>query len=193
MDSERKKLWPRRQARTVAEEIKALLLPYVERIEIAGSLRREKSHIGDIELLFIPKTKIIEVDLEGNPVDKIDEAELMLNRMLSQAIICKRLSKTGHAAWGALNKLAVHVASGIPVDFFSTTADNWPVSLFIRTGGKRMNLMVTMAANKMGYSLEAYGKGFRCLAHPAARHDVISEEEIFKFVGLPFLEPCLRP
>ena len=39
----------------IAEKVKALLLPHCERIEIAGSVRRKKPNVKDIEIVAIPK------------------------------------------------------------------------------------------------------------------------------------------
>ena len=43
------------KAKAIAEELKALLEPVCQRVEIAGSIRRQKPEVGDIELLVIPK------------------------------------------------------------------------------------------------------------------------------------------
>ncbi len=44
------------QALEIAERTKALLAPHCERIEIAGSIRRKKPHVKDIEIVAIPKS-----------------------------------------------------------------------------------------------------------------------------------------
>lgn len=43
------------QALAIAEKVKALLAPHCERIEIAGSIRRKKPDVKDIEIVAIPK------------------------------------------------------------------------------------------------------------------------------------------
>ncbi len=43
------------KALEIAEKTKELLAPYCERIEIAGSIRRKKPEVKDIELVAIPK------------------------------------------------------------------------------------------------------------------------------------------
>ncbi len=43
------------KALEIAERTKKLLAPYCERIEIAGSIRRKKPEVKDIELVAIPK------------------------------------------------------------------------------------------------------------------------------------------
>ena len=52
-------------ARAVAEGLVKLLKPGCRRIEIAGSLRRKKKEVEDIELLCIPKFEEASRDLVG--------------------------------------------------------------------------------------------------------------------------------
>ena len=54
-----------RIAEPVAERLVEQLRPYCERIQIAGSIRRRKWAVGDIELLCIPKyrTELRSVDM----------------------------------------------------------------------------------------------------------------------------------
>lgn len=87
------------------------------------------------------------------------------------------------------NKLAIHAASGISVDFFATTEKCWWNSMVVRTGGKQSNLNITTAAQRQGYSFEAYGSGFRKLGHPEEHYPTTSEADVFEFVGLPYLKP----
>lgn len=42
-------------ALVIAEKIKAQLAPHCDRIEIAGSIRRKKPEVKDIEIVVIPK------------------------------------------------------------------------------------------------------------------------------------------
>ena len=43
------------QAQQIAERIKSELAPHCDRIEIAGSIRRKKPEVKDIEIVCIPK------------------------------------------------------------------------------------------------------------------------------------------
>lgn len=58
--------WPHAEALEIAEEIKEALAHHCERIEIAGSIRRKKPEVGDIELLFVPKTGTRQAGLFDN-------------------------------------------------------------------------------------------------------------------------------
>src|SRR5512145_1569634 len=44
-------------ATTLAAKVVAQLAPYCERVEVAGSVRRRKDVVGDIELVAIPKVQ----------------------------------------------------------------------------------------------------------------------------------------
>ena len=55
---------PYSQVLPIAESLVEKLRPACERIEIAGSLRREKAMVGDIEIVAVPR---LERDLLGEP------------------------------------------------------------------------------------------------------------------------------
>jgi len=167
-----------RRAQLIAEELKALLAPECQRIEVAGSIRRRKLFPNDIELLCIPKY------LDG--VDQLDEE---IKKLMVEGLLGYRRNARGSIAYGPKNKLMLHVPSGIGVDIFSTTEDCWPVALVVRTGGEITNRRIATAAIRKGWHLQAYGHGF---ATP--KGDVVcrSEEEVFRAVGLPYLPPEWR-
>lgn len=185
------------EARVVAKELYDRLLPFCERCKVVGSVRRKRSYVSDVELLFIPKrtpdpSSFMGALLgESSEIDMIDMADLTINRLVKDGVLAKRHNEKGSPCWGPLNKLAIHTASGMPVDFFATTAENWPVSLVIRTGGKRTNLQLTMGANKLGLTLNAYGSGFTRLKD-GVKIPCHSEEDVFRLAGVPFKEPRYR-
>lgn len=188
---------PRKDALEVAQAIYDRLSPFCERCKVVGSLRRGKRFVGDIEILFIPKmapdtSTFFNALLGEGEAKLISMAETAINRLEKDGFLKKRLSETGVAAWGNFNKLAIHCESGIPVDLFSTTAERWWVSLVIRTGGKKTNLMLTMGANKKGLRLNAYGEGFTNL-RTGEKIPCTSEEQVFDIAGVPFRRPEFRP
>jgi len=166
------------RARAIAEDLKARLDPACSRIVIAGSIRRQKPYPGDIEILCIPKV-----------VDGVDMLDHEVGYLLAQKILDYRRNKLGSKVYGPKNKLMLHVPSGMGIDIFSTDEECWWVSLVVRTGGAPTNKRIAMAAIRKGWHLQAYGHGF---ATP--RGDVVcrSEEEVFRAVGLPYLEPWRR-
>jgi len=184
--------WPAEQAQAVADEIVARLLPFCERIVVAGSLRRRKAEVGDVEILYIPRLATTKVDFFATATGKLVDDEL--NFMLSCRLLEKRLNKLGSEMWGSKNKLARH-ACGIPVDFFSATPENWWNYLVCRTGGAQSNVAVASAAQRKGWKWNPYGVGFSrggALAGDSETHPVASEQEVFQFVGMPYREPWKR-
>lgn len=180
--------WPIDEASKVADFLCGVLATLCAGIQIAGSIRRRKPEVGDIEILYIPQFENRPVDwLSSAPVSLADE---QIDAWLKDGVLFKRPNKAGITSWGVQNKLAVHTASGIPVDFFSTTKSKWWASLVIRTGSKETNLKLATGAQKMGRTLNAYGSGVTLRdgqVLPAA-----SEEAVFKLCGVPYLEPQYR-
>ncbi|KKM92421.1 hypothetical protein LCGC14_1218690 [marine sediment metagenome] len=163
------------QAELIANELLKILEPACERVTIAGSIRRQKPDVGDIELLCIPKY-----------VGGVDQVDREIGFLFIQRLLGYRLNKKGSKVYGPKNKLMVHVPTGLGVDIFSTTEECWPVAMVVRTGGKQTNIRISMAAIRKGWHLRAYGSGFS-----TPDGDVIcrSERDVFEFVGLPYQRP----
>ncbi len=166
------------KARAIAEELKTLLESACQRIEIAGSIRRRKPEVGDIELLVIPKY-----------VNGVDQLEREVGALVVQRVLGFRRNSRGRRVFGPKNKLMAHLSSGIGVDIFSTDFECWPVALVVRTGGVETNRRIAMAAIRKGWHLKAYGRGF---ATPTGEIVCRSERDVFEFVGLPYKEPWER-
>jgi len=180
-----KQRYPRQLAIEVANELRPYLEPVTCRLACAGSLRRGKPEVGDLELLYIPKVETVRDGLFDTR--KVDLTEAVLAKLLNKGILAKRPNKNGHYAWGVHNKLALHVASGLPVDLFSTTAEKWFVSLVVRTGPAELNVLLCESAIKKGLKLHAYGEGFT--DRNGNSIPVVSEEDLFEKCGLEYKLP----
>jgi len=78
--------WPRFEAMNIALELVTKLTPYCARIEIAGSLRRGKSEVGDVEILFVPHFESRQVDFfSREPTDIAGEYLDRLGRVRAWA------------------------------------------------------------------------------------------------------------
>lgn len=166
------------EAKPIAEQLKRLVEPGCDRVQIAGSISRQKPEIGDVELLCIPKY-----------VAGVDQLDREIGALMTQGILGHRLNKLGRITYGTKNKLLVHRESGIGVDVFSTTEECWWVALVIRTGPKESNVAIAMAAIRKGWRLLAYGSGFNT---PNGLLRCHSEREVFEAVGLPYRPPWER-
>ncbi|GAI60598.1 unnamed protein product [marine sediment metagenome] len=166
------------KAKVIAEDLKSLLAPVCEKIEIAGSIRRQKPEVGDIELLCIPKY-----------VAGVDQLDREIGALFIQQILGFRRNKLGSRVYGPKNKLLRHLESGIGVDIFSTDANCWSVALVVRTGGKETNKRIATAALRKRWRFHAYGSGFSTPDGEIVCH---SEREVFEAVGLHYQEPWER-
>jgi len=179
--------YPYAQAYEVAEDICARLRPGCSRITIAGSLRRKKSDVGDIEILYIP---IMHETPDPNRLFGImifDCAEIHISVMVANGILGRRLNALGRETYGPKNKLMRHISSGIPIDLFAATEDNWFNYLVCRTGPAELNKQICMAAQRKGWKWNPYGSGYSNTAGEIQRMD--SEAAVFSFVGIEYREP----
>jgi DNA polymerase/3'-5' exonuclease PolX len=181
--------WARAEAIPVARELVERLQPLCERLILAGSLRRRKQDVGDIEILYVGRRELRKVDLLADGM--VDVADEEIERMVREGVLVKRPSVSGSTAWGQRNKFAIHKASGIPVDLFATTADAWFNYLVCRTGPAASNMRICDAARARGYRWNPYGPGFTRMSDG----EVVamgSEQAVFTFVGLTYAEPWER-
>lgn len=135
----------------------------VSRIEYAGSLRRGKSTIGDVDILVTAKDARQVMDA----VTAYDEV--------------KKVLATGKT------KTSVILDSGIQVDVRVLAKDQFGAGLLYFTGNKMHNITMRKLAITKGLKISEYGifKGDRCIASK-------TEKECFKAVGLPYIPPELR-
>jgi len=156
-----------------------------DRIIVAGSLRRGRRDVGDVEIVYISKVETIPdglFEVVQKPV-----VDTVLSRMLAERVIEMRQNKNGGTAWGQYNKLARHMESGIPVDLFAARPANWFSYLVCRTGSAENNIRIAGAARARGWKWHPYGEGFtdsKGLLVP-----VESEQDVFEKVGLKYREP----
>jgi DNA polymerase/3'-5' exonuclease PolX len=185
--------FPRELASSLANQLVDRMEPLCRQILVCGSLRRHKAFVGDIEIVYIPL-----LTPRQNPVSLLEDIQHinLADQFLEQAIrdgwLAKRKNIKGSDCWGDKNKLAVLTRSGIPVDFFATTQDAWASYIVCRTGGAETNKAICFAAIERGWKWHPYDGYFSNRNNPDERHIITSEEEVFRFVGLPFLDPWKR-
>ena len=116
---------PLEKAQEIARRYLDLLAPVCERIEIAGSIRRKKPLVGDIEIVAIPRT-VVSNDLFGNPG--------MSHSLLDDAVVeliprGARLLKNGR------RYKQIALPEGVNLDLFVVLPPaQWGVIFALRTG-----------------------------------------------------------
>jgi DNA polymerase (family 10) len=138
----------------------------------AGSLRRAKETIGDLDLLLtLGKGHTSEKDIEA-----------ISKHILTFSEIDQVLARGG-------NKVSFVLASGLQVDVRLLEAENFGAALLYFTGSKEHNVALRSRALKMGFTLNEYALSrLKDQKRVAGR----TEEEIYGKLGLAYIEPELR-
>lgn len=151
-------------------------VPGVERAEIAGSYRRQKPTVGDIDILVVTK----------NP-EKISDAIARLpivrnvvahgDKKLSFDVIPSSSSRSGERNEG----------SGLRVDVRFVKKDQWGSALLYFTGDKDHNIALRKVAISKGWKLSEYGlfDGEKVIASR-------EEKDIYEKLGFSWIEPRER-
>ena len=111
---------PYRAALDVAQALETALALTCERTLIAGSLRRHKAEVGDLELVVMPKLEVV-TDMFGEAVGQ----RSLLDDALAD--IAPMRTKDG-------SRYKQFVWEGFPVDLFIATREAWGCIATIRTG-----------------------------------------------------------
>jgi len=133
--------------------------------QIAGSIRRKKALVSDIEIIFVPRLRALPppqlelgMGLPATPVT-VSVMDVRLEELMRKGILEKRKSSSGSTMCGELVKLLRHVPTGIPIDFFACSAPGWWTTLVSRTGGKDSNTELAGRANRLGFTWNPVGAG----------------------------------
>lgn len=154
-------------ATDVAEEVVAELsaLPGCERCTYAGSLRRMRETVGDVDVLVAAE--------RSGP--------------FMEAFV--RMPVTAEVVVRGAKKTSIRTAKGLQVDLRVVPPDSWGAALQYFTGSKAHNIRVRELAVHHGLKLSEYG-----LFDTATGERVVSrtEEEVYARLGLPWIPPTLR-
>ena len=161
------------EADRTAEKLTAHLagLPGVEKITPAGSLRRGRETVGDLDIL-----------ITGKCCTNEKQRNEVIERILGFPGIVDVLAKGD-------NKVSFKLRSGMQVDVRLLPPDSFGAAMQYFTGSKTHNVNLRQRALKMGYTLNEYG-----LVRLEDEKRVASktEEDIYKKLGLDYIAPELR-
>lgn len=156
------------EALIIAERVLEEIKPYCIRCEIAGSIRRKKPEVKDIEIVAIPKPYQTGLFEDG-----------------IASIINKYEKVKGELGYGKCKYTQRILPEGIKLDLFFAEEGNWGWIFALRTGSADYSHKVLMTGlNKKGYTsiggyLQIGHKQFECR----------EEEDLFMRIGIPFAKP----
>jgi DNA polymerase (family 10) len=150
-------------AETLLERLR--VIPGVRDAAFAGSLRRMRETIGDVDLL-------VATDRPG------DVIEAFAGLGVVDRVLAKGETKT-----------SILVRSGLQVDLRVVPKGAWGAAMIYFTGSKAHNIRIREMAVREGLKLNEYG------LFDAATGDLLAAEtepEVYERLGLPYIEPTLR-
>lgn len=137
--------------------------PGVEQIAVAGSYRRRKETVGDLDVLVTCR-----------------HAKNVMDRLINFEGVAETLAH-------GRTRSAVRLRCGLQVDLRAVPQVSYGAALQYFTGSKQHSIAVRRLAQERGLKLNEYGV-FRGKRRVAGR----TEEEVYAAVGLPWIPPELR-
>lgn len=153
------------KAKSIADNAIKLLRPHCERIQIAGSIRRQVPDVGDIEIVCIPKP--FDTGLFSSGIATVVNQW----KKVKGELPCKYTQRK--------------LPEGVKLDLFFATPENWGLILAIRTGSAYYSHHILAKGwVKQGYhsdngNLTMYGKVI----------PVREEKDLFRLAKVPYLSP----
>jgi DNA polymerase (family X) len=143
----------------------------VEKITPAGSLRRGRETVGDLDIL-----------VTGEVCENDAERQAAIDHILRFPGIMDVLAKGD-------NKVSFRLRSGMQVDVRLLPRDSFGAAMQYFTGSKSHNVTLRQRALKMGLTLNEYGLA---QLEGGARVAGKTESEIYQKLGLEYIPPELR-
>ena len=172
-------------ARLVADRIAAALRPACLRLEVAGSVRRQRPQIGDLELVAVPHIVIrpgLDLFRTPGPVDLLEERVAELLRAGTLAPHPER------PANGARYKRLWIADPGMQLDLFVVRPPaEWGPILAIRTGPSEYSQSLVTRLRHNGLRCEG-----GAVYEGAERIPCPEEHDFFRLARVPFTPPECR-
>lgn len=189
-------------AQKIAVATCTLLQPYCDKIHIAGSIRRKKAEVKDVEIVCLPKTEAITTnDLFGSGEPKYDIITGFTTTVLSLGEVVKGNTR------GRYMQIKM---PEITLDLFMPLADDFYRQYAIRTGSAEYaQKVIATGWKKIGWCGSDIGlrRIEDCSEHKQPDGKIkykcernknnlppiwVSEEQFFQWINVPFIAPELR-
>lgn len=182
-------------AKAIADELVTALRPGCERIEIAGSIRRERPDVGDIEIVAVPRrwTETVPDGMFGEHETTRDALDEAIEALRADGVLALASEKP---AYGDRYKKLVHVASGLQVDLFAVMPPaTWGVLFLIRTGPETFSHWLVAEARRRRFHVvdgALHRGGLGCGSIPCTIVDTPEEGDVMRALDIAYRPPHLR-
>lgn len=172
---------PLKRAQIIADRFIKFLDPYCEKISIAGSVRRECSEVGDIEVCVVPKD------------------EFSMGRAFPEGY-------PGMVVNGTRLKRFKYPDMNLQIELYITTENDWGRILAIRTGSSAYSHHLAVRWGRIGWcgTEEGLRRKSECIRKstwkikpeyrlsPTMPPVFDTEEKFFAFLGIEYIHPKAR-
>jgi DNA polymerase/3'-5' exonuclease PolX len=185
-------------ARVVADAVIYHMTPFAERIAVAGSVRRRRQYVRDIEIVMVPKVSGHDTNLFGeverthhhDPNEGIaaynaieSKHPLKLRDVLGKDDVTRRIDGDRYKSFEDTN-------TGIAIDLFIVRPPaTWGCIYFIRTGPADWNKKAMKMAHVRGLKFD---KGQLVRQSTMRPIDTPEEEDVFRLLKTMIKPPHLR-
>jgi DNA polymerase (family X) len=156
-------------AEKLVEHLRAA--PGVEKVTPAGSLRRGRETVGDLDIL-----------VTGKACSEAESRQAVIEHLIRFPGLMEVITQ-------GENKVSFRHRNGMQVDVRFLPPESFGAAMQYFTGSKAHNVALRQRALKMGYSLNEYSLSTLEGEKPVARK---TEEEIYAKLKLDFIPPELR-
>lgn len=171
---------PYADAKKVADDLLVLLGGHFKRLEIAGSLRRKKEFVGDIELVGILQLML-------------DENSFFANEISPIGAIIDLMRTFGYKTEKAGEKYIKFISRLMSVDLFLCTPETWGCIFMIRTGSAEFTRKMVTKKRFGGWCPDNMDfQGGRLWNPNAVVWETPEEEDVFRALGLAYVPPEQR-
>ncbi|MEE9116903.1 MAG: DNA polymerase/3'-5' exonuclease PolX [Thermoplasmata archaeon] len=151
------------EALPIAEEVVESLRAEVEKISIAGSLRRMKETVGDIDILAVSENPKVVMEAFSN-LPQVED------------VVLKGKTKT-----------TVYLEGDLQADLRVVESGSFGAALQYFTGSKDHNIHLRSIAQRMGLKINEYG-----VFEGDEKIGGKGEEDIYELLGMSYIAPELR-
>lgn len=180
---------PFEQGLVIAQEVVEKLRPTCQQIEIAGSIRRKRPMVGDIEIVAIPHyLRNIFQQVDYTQPSQLD---LFLEEKGVNLLVGGKMYKKGQR-----EKQKRFMYKGVQVDLFLVVPENWGIIYTIRTGSAEFSKWLVTSrqdGGAMPHGLKSDG-GYLQRWDNDQWHIIptLTEESVFEALGLTYIPTDCR-
>lgn len=162
---DRQRRWPLNFASFVVDEIKKYFegIEEIDKVEVAGSYRRGKETVGDLDFVVSSKKPSIVVD------------QFIKAPWVQEVFASGDMRATVMTRWG------------IQVDLLAVIPPLFTSALHHFTGSQAHNVSLREKAKEKGYKISEYG-----IVRDSETYTPSTEKEFYEFLGMSYIPPELR-